>query len=70
MAIAYHRRSWVWWIVAGLPALLAVDALLGLAYRTNTSADVRIVVPRSGPTHRAIVVFPGYIMPGGTLGLG
>jgi hypothetical protein len=41
---------------------------MGLAYRTNTGADVKIIVPRSGTTHRAIVVFPGYIMPGGTLG--
>jgi len=68
MGIADHRRLWVWRILAGLPALLAADALMGLVYRTNTSADVNITVPRSGTTHRAIVVFPGYIMPGGTLG--
>ena len=41
---------------------------MGLVYRTNTTADVNVTVPRSGTTHRAIVVFPGYIMPGGTLG--
>ena len=68
MKIAYHRRLWVWRVLVGLPALLTVDALMGLAYRTNTSADVRIIGPRSGTTHRAIVIFPGYIMPGGTLG--
>jgi hypothetical protein len=68
MGIAYHRRLWVWPVLAGLPALLVMDALMGLAYRTNTGADVKIIVPRSGTTHRAIVVFPGYIMPGGTLG--
>ena len=68
MGIADHRRLWVWRILAGLPALLAADALMGLVYRTNTSADVNITVPRSGTTHRAIVVFPGYVMPGGTLG--
>jgi hypothetical protein len=68
MGIAYHRALWVWRIVVGLPALLVVDALMGLAYRTNTNADVKIIVPRSGTTHRVIVVFPGYVMPGGTLG--
>ena len=69
MGIAHHRKLWVWRIVAGLPALLVVDALMGLAYRTNTSADVKIIDPRSGTTRRAIVVFPGYVMPGGTLGV-
>jgi pimeloyl-ACP methyl ester carboxylesterase len=44
-----------------------VDALLGVAYRTDTNADVKVVVPRSGTAHRVIVVFPGYIMPGDTL---
>lgn len=68
MGIAYHRRLWVRLVVAGFPALLTVDALMGLLYRTNTSADVSITVPRSGTTHRAIVVFPGYVMPGDTLG--
>jgi len=41
---------------------------MGLAYRTNTSADVKIIFPRSGTVHRVIVVFPGYIMPGDILG--
>jgi hypothetical protein len=41
---------------------------MGLAYRTNTSAYVKTIFPRSGTTRRAIVVFPGYIMPGSTLG--
>jgi hypothetical protein len=68
MAIAHHLRLWVWLVIVSLPALLTVDALMGLAYRTSTSADVKINVPRSGTTHRVIVVFPGYAMPGGTLG--
>src|SRR5713226_5555258 len=68
MGIVHHRRLWVRLVLACLPALLTLDALMGLLYRTNTSADVRITVPRSGTTHRAIVVFPGYVMPGGTLG--
>src|ERR1039458_8077021 len=68
MGIAHHRKLWLWRALAFLPALLTADALLGLAYRTNTSADVKIVLPRAGTTHRAIVVFPGYIMPGDTLG--
>jgi hypothetical protein len=68
MGIAYHRILWVKIVLAAFPALVILDALMGLAYRTNTSADVRITVPRSGTTHRAIVVFPGYVMPGDTLG--
>jgi len=68
METVYRRRLWLWPALASLPALLTVDALLGLTYRTNTSADVKIIVPRSGTAHRAIVVFPGYIMPGGPLG--
>ena len=67
MASTNRRRPWVWWVPAGLPVLLAVDALLGLAYRTDTNADVEVIPPRSGTTRRAIVIFPGYIMPGGTL---
>jgi hypothetical protein len=58
---------WVWLALAG-PILLTVDAVMGFAYRTNTNADVKVIFPRSGATHRAIVVFPGYIMPGGILG--
>lgn len=68
MGNAHHRKVWLWRALFGLPVLLAVDALMGLAYRTNKSADVKIHVPRSGATHRAIVVFPGYVMPGGPLG--
>jgi hypothetical protein len=41
---------------------------MGLAYRTDTSAEVKTIFPRSGTTQRAIVLFPGYVMPGGTLG--
>src|ERR1039458_9651652 len=68
MGITHRRRLWVWRVVAGFPVLLAVDAMMGLAYRTNTSAHVTIIASRSGTTHRAIVVFPGYVMPGGPLG--
>lgn len=63
-----NRKWWVRLALAGLPVLLTVDALMGLAYRTNTSADVRITLPRSGTTHRAIVIFPGYVMPADILG--
>lgn len=68
MVIADHLKLWLLWAVASLPALVALDALMGLAYRTNTKADVEIILPRSGTVHRAIVVLPGYIMPGDTLG--
>lgn len=64
-------RRWSWLvalIIACLVALAAVDALLGLVYRTDTTAGVSIISPRSGTTHRAIVVFPGYMMPGTILG--
>ena len=63
MGIVHRRRLWVWRVLAALPALLILDALMGLAYRTNTSAYVETIFPRSGTTHRAFVVFPGYIMP-------
>src|ERR1035438_3870382 len=64
MATAYHRKSWAWLFAAALPVLFAVDALMGLVYRTNTNAAVQVIPPRSGKTRRAIVIFPGYIMPG------
>lgn len=67
MRIAFHRKLWVRLVVAAFPVLLSLDALIGLAYRTNTTADVKISAPRSGTTRRAIVVFPGYAMPGSTL---
>jgi hypothetical protein len=41
---------------------------MGLAYRRNTSADVKVIGPRLGRASRAIVVFPGYIMSGAILG--
>jgi hypothetical protein len=66
--MAHHRRLWFWGAIAGLPALLIVDALMGLAYRRGTSADAQVIRPRSGTARRAIVIFPGYIMPGTTLG--
>jgi pimeloyl-ACP methyl ester carboxylesterase len=54
--------------LAAFPALLILDGLLGLAYRTDTTAHVSVIMARSGKTHRAIVVFPGYLMPGATVG--
>lgn len=67
MGIAHHRWSMFRLFLAGLPALLAVDLLFGLAYRTKKTASVSTIGPRSGTTRRAIVVFPGYVMPGGPL---
>ena len=67
MGISYHRSSKFRLILIGLPVLLALDLLLGLAYRTNTTASVTTILPRSGTTRRAIVVFPGYVMSGGPL---
>lgn len=51
-----------------LAAIMTVDSLLGLAYRTSTTANVTIIPPRSEDAHRAIVVFPGYMMSGVILG--
>lgn len=64
-----HRPRWIviTWTAAVLPALLAVDTLLGLGYNTNTRAGITVTRSRSGTVRRAIVVFPGYIMPGDTL---
>src|ERR1035438_9890408 len=67
MRITFHRKLWVRLVVVAFPVLLSLDALIGLAYRTNTTADVKISAPRSGTTRRTIVVFPGYAMPGSTL---
>ncbi|GEM_PF-2136637 len=67
MRIATPRWSTFRLLLTGVPALFAVDFLLGLAYRTNTMASVTTILPRSGTTRRAIVVFPGYVMPGGPL---
>jgi pimeloyl-ACP methyl ester carboxylesterase len=50
--------------ILGLAMCVTVDALMGLTYRTNTNASIALTLPRSRTTHRAIVVFPGYIMPG------
>jgi hypothetical protein len=47
MKIANHRRLWIWCVLVSLPALLAMDALMGLAYRANTNANVKIIVPHS-----------------------
>ncbi len=64
--IRWHLIAWS--ALAAVPGLLIVDAVTGLAYRTGTDAEVRIVTPRSGSTNRAIVVLPGYIMSGAILG--
>jgi pimeloyl-ACP methyl ester carboxylesterase len=61
-------RRWIWLVLASLPTLFFFDALTGLVYRTDTTAHVAIIAPRSGSARRAIVVFPGYVMPGDTLG--
>ncbi len=67
MRITPSRKLWVRLVLAALPGALVVDALMGLAYRTDMDADVVVTAPRSGTTHRAIVVLPGFIMPGGPL---
>jgi hypothetical protein len=67
MRVTLRTKLWVRLVLAAVPGVLVVDALMGLGYRTRTEAGVIITAPRSGTTHRAIVVFPGFIMTGGPL---
>ena len=65
--ITKHLRLIGWLFLVAFPGVLVVDVLMGFAYRTSTEANVIITPPRSGRTHRAIIVFPGFIMPGAPL---
>jgi hypothetical protein len=49
-------------------ALLGIDALAGVFYRTGNAAGLVTVGARSATTREALVVFPGYGMPGNLLG--
>jgi pimeloyl-ACP methyl ester carboxylesterase len=51
----------------GVLGLFLADVASGLFYRTDEQSKVVVVGARSGLTEVAIVVFPGYIMPGDTL---
>jgi pimeloyl-ACP methyl ester carboxylesterase len=48
--------------------LIVVDVLGSLFYRTGSEAHVTVIGPRSGVTRRAIVILPGYLMPGQLVG--
>jgi hypothetical protein len=65
---AVLRRHWVWLAIAAFPILVTADALMGVMCRKSTTAKVEIRASRSGQTRRAIVMFPGYAMPGHPLG--
>jgi hypothetical protein len=55
-----RSRRWALLIPAGLIALIVVDAVVGVGYRTGTRAAIEIIAPRSPTARRAIVVFPGW----------
>ena len=44
--------------------LFVIDGLAGAMYRTSTATKVHVTLSRSGVAEQAVVVFPGYIMPG------
>lgn len=48
--------------------LMTSDAILGFFYRTGVEAKIEIIGPRVGVAQRAIVIFPGYVMPGTIVG--
>jgi len=65
---ARRGLSWAALVAASLAVLLIVDGTSGLFYRTNERSGVWVLPARSGKTDLTIVVFPGYIMAGDTLG--
>lgn len=68
MSTSRQPRRWIWLVPASLATLFFFDALTGLTYRTDTAAHVKVIAPRSSIARRAIVVFPGYVMLGDTVG--
>ncbi|HYQ66137.1 hypothetical protein [Actinophytocola sp.] len=60
-------RRIVAWCATSTAAVLLVDLLLGLGYRTSTDSGVVVTAPASGTAHQALVVFPGYSMDGEVL---
>src|SRR5438309_399033 len=60
-------KRWLLLISIGVVGLLLTDMVSGLFYRTDDHSKVVVVGARSGRAELAIVVFPGYIMPGDTL---
>lgn len=68
MVIANHGILASALVIAGIPFLLALDALMGLVYRTDANANVQVIFPRSDTVLRAIVVFPGHGALGSALG--
>jgi hypothetical protein len=54
-------------IAIGVLSLIVADVVSGLFYRTDDQSKVLTVGSRSSRNELAIVVFPGYIMPGDTL---
>jgi pimeloyl-ACP methyl ester carboxylesterase len=48
--------------------LAAFDLATGTVYRTATAASLHVTPARTGATGRALVVFPGFAMPGDLLG--
>jgi hypothetical protein len=61
-----RRKPWLL-LISVVLGLLFADVVSGLFFRTDDQSKVWIVGPQSGRPALAIVVFPGYIMPGDTL---
>jgi hypothetical protein len=51
-----------------LVGLAALDLATGTVYRTSTAASLHVTAARTGSIGRALVVFPGFAMPGDLLG--
>lgn len=54
--------------VAVVAALIAVDAAASPFYRTDNTASLVSVPPRSGRLSTLMVIFPGYLMPAADVG--
>lgn len=67
MSAARRRATWPARIAAAVLGIFLVDAVSGHFFRTNGQSCVIVVRPRSGTPDLAIVVFPGFVMPGDTL---
>jgi hypothetical protein len=54
-------------VLVSLSAVTLLDMAAGVFYRTSTAAVLHVTSPAKGPVERALVVFPGYAMPGDDL---
>jgi hypothetical protein len=55
-------------VAVAVVGLAALDLATGTVYRASPAASLHVTPARTGPTGRALVVFPGFAMPGDLLG--